>query len=144
MRRVAPVLAALVLVLLLAACDPPGRGKKEVSPAPETVVGPLPKQETTKVVAGDPAKGKSLFAEKGCGGCHTYAPAGSGGNVGPKLENIADDAKKANQGPVEQYVATSIENPGAYVVPGFPSGVMPAYDLPDDQLGDLVAFLTKP
>ena len=30
--------------------------------------------------------GKSIFASAGCGGCHTLAAAGSGGNVGPNLD----------------------------------------------------------
>jgi mono/diheme cytochrome c family protein len=33
--------------------------------------------------------GESIFASAGCGGCHTLAAAGSGGTVGPNL----DDAK---------------------------------------------------
>jgi mono/diheme cytochrome c family protein len=50
------------------------------------------------------------------------------------------------QGALPEYVANSIKNPGTYVVPGFPNGVMPNYggQLTDQQVADLVAFLTKP
>ena len=144
MRR-AQLLLVLALALLLTACDPPGRRKKEAAPVPQTVIGTLP-QDQSGSLKGDATKGKPLFLSNGCGGCHTYKPAGSAGKVGPGLDNLAADAKKANQGPLPSYVATSIKNPGSYVVPGFPDGVMPSYggQLTDQQVADLVAFLTKP
>jgi cytochrome c oxidase subunit 2 len=109
------------------------------------VIGTLPKDQTSSL-KGDAGKGKALFLSNGCGGCHVYKPAGSAGKVGPDLDNVAADAKKANQGTLPEYVATSIKNPGTYVVPGFPNGVMPNYggQLTDQQVADLVAFLTKP
>ena len=101
-----------------------------------TAAAPAPK--------GDPAAGKQLFAANGCGACHTYRPAGSTGKVGPDLDNLAADAKKANQ-PLEQYVAESLENPGAYVAPGYPNGVMPSFaSLGDAKIQNLVAFVTRP
>jgi heme/copper-type cytochrome/quinol oxidase subunit 1/cytochrome c551/c552 len=36
--------------------------------------------------------GAAVFASAGCGGCHTFAPAGSSGNVGPSLDETALDA----------------------------------------------------
>jgi mono/diheme cytochrome c family protein len=93
---------------------------------------------------GDPAAGKQLFAANGCASCHTFKPAGATGKVGPDLDNLAADAQKANRGPLDQYVAESVEDPGAYVVPGFPNGVMPSFaKLGDAKIADLVAFLTK-
>ena len=144
MRR-AQVLLVLALALLLTACDPPGRKKKVAAPLPQTVIGTLPKDQSSSL-KGDAAKGKALFLSNGCGGCHVYKPAGSAGKVGPDLDNLAADAKKANQGTLPEYVANSIKNPGTYVVPGFPNGVMPNYggQLTDQQVADLVAFLTKP
>jgi cytochrome c2 len=144
MRR-AQLLLVLALALLLTACDPPGRKQKVVAPTPQTVIGTLPKDQSASLT-GDAATGKTLFVSNGCGGCHTYKPAGTAGKVGPDLDNVAADAKKANQGPLAEYVATSIKNPGAYVVPGFSDGVMPSYggQLTDQQVADLVAFLTKP
>ena len=144
MRR-AQLLLIFALALLLTACDPPGRKKKVVAPAPQTVIGTLP-QDQSASLTGDAAKGKTLFLSNGCGGCHVYKPAGSAGKVGPDLDNLAADAQKANQGPTQTYAANSIKNPGAYVVPGFPDGVMPSYggQLTDQQVADLVEFLTKP
>ena len=136
MRRRALILVACGLVL--AGCS----GGKTVSPTPETVEGTLPKAPT--VGPGSPAAGKQLFAAQGCGSCHTYTPAATKGTVGPNLDNLAADAKKAGQ-PLDQYVHTSIVDPNAYVVSGFAKGVMPTTysSLSDQQLADLVAFLTK-
>ena len=63
--------------------------------------------------------------------------------MGPDLDNLAADAKQANRGPLPQYVAESIEDPNAYVVPGFHPNVMPKFTLSNQQVGDLVAFLTQ-
>src|SRR5436309_2779810 len=108
MRRLAPILFASAL--LLAGCG----GARTVSPLPNTVEGTLPKPEK---ITGDPAAGKKVFAANGCGACHTYAPAGTHGTVGPNLDNLAADAQKANKGSLEEYTKTSITDPNAYVVP---------------------------
>jgi cytochrome c oxidase subunit 2 len=100
--------------------------------------------QAAAVGKGDPAAGKQLYESNGCGGCHRFAAAGSAGLVGPDLDKLAADATKANQGSLEQYTAESIKNPSAYVVPGFPDGVMPSFSsLSDKQVADLVAFLTQ-
>ncbi len=137
MRRPA-LIAIAVATLALAAC---GSGKV-VSPTPQTVVGALPK--AAGPTKGDPAAGRKLFVSSGCGGCHVFAPAGSKGNVGPNLDNLAADAQKANHGSLEQYAFESIKNPSSYIAPGF-QNVMPNFGqtLKDQQISDLVAFLTK-
>ena len=92
--------------------------------------------------AGDAAAGKTLFNAQGCSACHTFKPAGATAKVGPDLANLPADAEKANRGTTEEYTAESIKDPSAYVVPGYPNGVMPAFaSLSDKQVGDLVAFL---
>jgi mono/diheme cytochrome c family protein len=133
MRRLLPLAA---LALALAGCG----GGEEAGPFPKTIIGTVAQGPTGT------AAGKALFTLNGCGGCHTYKPAGTAGKVGPDLDNLAADAKKANRGSVEAYTKESIENPDAYVAPGFPKGVMPAFagKLTDSQIDDLVAFLTKP
>jgi mono/diheme cytochrome c family protein len=94
--------------------------------------------------AGDAAAGKALFNAQGCSACHTFKPAGATAKVGPDLDNLAADAAKANRGTTEEYAAESIKDPTAYVVPGYPNGVMPAFtSLSDKQVGDLVAFLVS-
>jgi mono/diheme cytochrome c family protein len=93
--------------------------------------------------AGDAAAGKALFSAQGCSACHTFKPAGATAKVGPDLDNLASGAAKANRGSPVQYATESIEDPNAYVVPGFPKGVMPQFTLSDKQVADLVAFLTS-
>jgi cytochrome c551/c552 len=100
---------------------------------------------TAPATKGDPAAGKALFGSPGCTACHTFKPAGSTAKVGPDLDKVADDAQKANHGSVDEYVAESIKDPNAYVVPGYPQGVMPSFSgLSDKQVADLVAFITTP
>ena len=109
------------------------------TPFPVTVIGTLPQAPTGS------AAGKALFEANGCGGCHTFAPAGSTGKVGPNLDNLAADAQKANRGSLEEYAKESIKNPNIYIVPGFQAGVMPDFGtkLTDSQINDLVSFLTS-
>jgi mono/diheme cytochrome c family protein len=132
------VLLLVCLAAILSGCG----GGTTVAPTAATVIGSLP---TAAPINGDAAAGAKLFASSGCGGCHTFKPAGSTGKVGPDLDNLAADAQKADQGPLDQYVFSSIKNPDAYVAPGFQPGVMPNYgsQLSDKQIADLTAFLTK-
>ena len=132
MRRLLPLAA---LALAVAGCG----GGTEAGPFPETVVGSVAKAPSGA------AAGKSLYTTNGCGGCHTFKPAGSAGKVGPDLDNLAADAQKAYQRTLEEYTRESIENPDAYVVPGFAKGVMPSFagKLTDSQLDQLVDFLTQ-
>jgi cytochrome c oxidase subunit 2 len=84
---------------------------------------------------GDTLDGKALFASAGCGGCHTFKPAGATGAVGPALDGLTDAAS----------VRQSIVDPGAVVVSGFSDGVMPTTfgdSFSDEEIDALVAFLT--
>lgn len=40
-------------------------------------------------VGDQPGDGKQIFSDAGCGGCHTFAPAGSNGKSGPELNRTA-------------------------------------------------------
>jgi mono/diheme cytochrome c family protein len=123
------------------ATPPPAAPPPPASPPPSAAPPP---PSPPPAGAGNPAQGKALFAAQGCAACHTYTPAGASAKIGPDLDHVAADAQKANQGTVEQYVHTSIVDPNAYVVPGFPKGVMPSFaSLSDAQVADLVAFLTQ-
>ena len=95
-----------------------------------------------KAVGGGAAAGKAVFANNGCGGCHTLQAAKATGKVGPDLDKLPDYAKQAGK-PLEQFVRESIVNPDAYVEKGFPANVMPKNfaSLPKDQLDALVKFL---
>ena len=91
---------------------------------------------------GGGVSGKALFASNGCDGCHTFKPAGATGKIGPDLDKLRQEAQRAGK-PLEQFIRESIQNPNAYVEPGFQSGVMPTSfkSLPKDQLDALVKFL---
>ena len=132
MRRLWPV--AILSLFLITGC-----GGKVVSPVAQTVVGKLP---TSTTPAGDPAAGKTQFMASGCTACHTFRPAASNGKVGPDLDNLKAAAAKAGE-PLDQYVQTSIQDPNAYITPGYKSGVMPMLPLTPTQVANLVAFLTK-
>ena len=137
MRRPALLLVVLA-ALALAGCG----GEKVVEPT-GPVEGPLP-TTTAASVKGNAAAGKQAFATNGCGGCHTYKPAGASGTQGPDLDKLPELAQKADQGPLDQFVHESIVNPSAYVEKGF-SDIMPknyGQSLNQKQLADLVAFLT--
>lgn len=116
-----------------------GGGETTTAAAPAS---PTPTTSKPSAPAGDAAAGKALFNAQGCSACHTFKPAGATAKVGPDLDNLSADAAKANRGTPEEYATESIKDPSAYVVPGYPNGVMPAFtSLSDKQLGDLVAFL---
>ena len=144
------VSVALTATMLAAVIALAGEPKEEHGAAAggETTTATTTPAGTTSakppLPAGDAAAGKTIFTAQGCVACHTFKPAGATAKVGPDLDNLAADAEKANRGSVEEYAAESIKDPAAYTVPGYPSGVMPAFSsLSDKQVGDLVAFLTS-
>jgi mono/diheme cytochrome c family protein len=88
---------------------------------------------------GDPAAGKQVFAAQGCGGCHTFGPAGTNGTVGPDLD-------QALQGKDADFVKESIVDPNKDVASGYQPNIMPGnfgQTLTPKQIDDLVAFLTQ-
>jgi mono/diheme cytochrome c family protein len=102
---------------------------------------------TGKVNAPPPSElgtdGKAVFANNGCGACHTLTAAGSKGTIGPDLDKLPAYATQAKQ-PLEPFVRQSIVNPNAYIQPGFPKNVMPqtfGSSLSKAQLDALVQYL---
>ncbi len=95
--------------------------------------------------AADPvARGRTVFNERGCGGCHTIDGL-SAGIVGPNLTQIGMVAETRMPGAsAADYLRQSILDPNAFVVEGFPSNVMPQNFgelITPEQLDDLIAFL---
>jgi len=89
------------------------------------------------------AAGKKAFADNGCAACHTFAPAGATGTVGPDLDKLKEFATAANE-PLEDFIHESIVDPNAYVEKGYPKGVMPMFNgLPPGTIDALVAFLSS-
>jgi mono/diheme cytochrome c family protein len=138
MRRLALLFG---LTVLLAGCG----GEQTVSPTAEKVVGTVAASTTPAAPAGNPAKGATLFNSQGCNGCHTFTPARSTAKIGPDLDKLPQEAQRANRGSLEQFTRESIENPSAYVEPGYKDGLMPNFGqtLSAKQISDLVAYLTK-
>jgi len=89
--------------------------------------------------------GQSIFTSLGCGSCHTFTPAGTNGQTGPDLDELADVAGERKPGTsAEDYVRESLTDPNAFVVEGF-QGVMPSFaeQLSDEQLDALVEYLLQ-
>jgi cytochrome c oxidase subunit 2 len=87
--------------------------------------------------------GKAVFVNNGCGACHTLTAAGASGKVGPDLDKLPQEARKAGQ-PLAAFIRQSIVDPNAYIAPGYPKNVMPAtfgQSLSKQQLDALVQYL---
>jgi mono/diheme cytochrome c family protein len=123
-RRLLPL--AILAAALLAGCGSEG----VTSPAPETVIGSLPKPAAVpdtpaSKLTGDAAAGKTIFTSAGCVSCHTLAAANATGTVGPNLDQAKPDFKLAT----------------ARVTLG--KGVMPSFkgQLSDQQIADVAQFV---
>ena len=127
MRRSALIALLLVLTVGLAGCG----GGEEVSPTPESVEGTLPEATTQESpgsdLEGDAAAGEAVYAENGCGGCHTLEAAGSSGNVGPNLDDAQPDLELA---------IDRVTN-GAGAMPAFGDQLEP------QQIADVAAFVVE-
>jgi disulfide bond formation protein DsbB len=81
--------------------------------------------ETTSGPAGNATAGRVVFAETGCGGCHTFSPAGSTSSVGPSLDGSSLS---------EAEIASVVAN-GRGAMPGL------AAQLSEQQIADVAAFV---
>jgi mono/diheme cytochrome c family protein len=83
--------------------------------------------------------GAQVFANNGCGGCHTFKAAQSGGVTGPNLDEVL-------AGQSEAMVHESIVNPNAEIAKGYPANVMPANfgeTISSKELEQLVEYLVE-
>lgn len=107
----------------------------------EELPTPTPRPEE---LADPVARGRQVFLDMGCTGCHTIEGV-STGTVGPNLTHIGEVAGTRVQGQVaEDYIRQSILDPNSHMVEGFQPNIMPqnfGERLSQDQLSDLVAFL---
>ena len=139
LARKLALLAALLLALgsvALAGCGGDDEGAAEEPPAATTDEGTTTEETTTGEettteadggAEGDAEAGAQLFADNGCGNCHTLEAAGSTGTTGPNLDELQPSFEAA----VEQ-----ITNGG---------GVMPAFgdSLSDQEIRDLDADVVE-
>jgi mono/diheme cytochrome c family protein len=93
------------------------------------------------------AAGKELFTDSGCDSCHALAAAGADAKTGPALDDLAkEDARKYGKREgqsAEEYVRTSIEDPDAFRVPGFPAKMPDDFKerLSSEEMDTLVEYL---
>jgi mono/diheme cytochrome c family protein len=83
--------------------------------------------------------GAQVFANNGCGGCHTLAAAGSSGVTGPDLD-------EALPGQSAEEIEEDIVDPNAKITPGYPANVMPqnfGETIPAEEIEALVAYLEE-
>ncbi len=83
--------------------------------------------------------GAQVFANNGCGGCHTLAAANSGGTTGPDLDEVLP-------GQSESEIEESIVNPNAKIAKGYPPHVMPENfkeTIPPEEIKGLVEYLSE-
>jgi mono/diheme cytochrome c family protein len=126
MRRLALILAALVLAFPVAGC---GGGDDDDTAAENVETGATDTEATTaeeEAGEGDPANGKTIFAAQACGSCHTMADAGTSGTIGPNL----DDSK-----PDSDLVVERVTNG---------SGAMPSFQdkLSEQEIMDVAAYVS--
>ncbi len=99
-------------------------------------VAGVPGAKPPKVPGGP---GAQVFANNGCGTCHTFAAANSGGVTGPNLNEVLPGQSAA-------MVEESIVNPNAKIAAGYPANVMPANFkeiISKEELEQLVKYLTE-
>jgi mono/diheme cytochrome c family protein len=128
----------------------PTTGNPSVSMPPHLVSGGDLSDVATYVsrVAGVPGiappkapggPGGQVFAQNGCGGCHTLGAAKSTGTTGPDLDKVLPGMTPAQ-------IMQSIVNPNAKITPGFPPNVMPqnfGQTISAKDLKLLIKFLTS-
>jgi mono/diheme cytochrome c family protein len=84
--------------------------------------------------------GAQVFANNGCGGCHTFAAAESGGVTGPNLDEALTSSDSFAA------IEKMIVDPNAEIAKGYPPNVMPqdfGETLTKKELEDLVGFLIE-
>ena len=111
------------------------------------------KREAAQEIEEAKAKpGLAAFRDSGCGGCHTFAPAGTSGSTGPALDELDDSFQKAKAdgdtqaSDLAEFVRESIVKPNSHVAEGYSPGIMPttyADSLGDEQIDKLTEFLAK-
>jgi mono/diheme cytochrome c family protein len=83
--------------------------------------------------------GAQVFANNGCGGCHTLAAAGSGGVTGPNLDEVLP-------GQTAAMVHESIVDPNKEIAKGYPANVMPQsfeQTISAEEIEQLVEYLIE-
>ena len=123
----------------------PTEAPKLADLAPEAVTAGLPDDIAMVLAAADPASGEQLALARGCVGCHALDPAVT--MTGPTWYHVGDIAvsRVAGESPA-LYLYHSIVNPNLFIVPNYPSNIMPANyseQLSTQELADLIVYLLQ-
>ena len=80
--------------------------------------------------------GAQIYANNGCGSCHTPAAAQSAGTLGPNLDEVIPTLSKAE-------IHEAIVDPGAKITAGYPNAMPSDYasKISEQQLNQLIEFL---
>ena len=142
------VIGLLSIVAIACTTDAPDATRvptPEFQPTAAGDAAPPPTQspaaKATTAPAGDAANGESVFTGNGCSACHS---TGDNRLVGPGLKGVFARASSRVPGEsADDYIMSSIKDPSAFVVDGFPDNVMPKTfaSLPESDILDLVAYL---
>jgi mono/diheme cytochrome c family protein len=143
------VLAAFAIAMLGCSLGPAGSSESaDTAPSGEAAPTTDPTQPSElqaafdALPAGDPARGEQIFNAQPCHVCHVDNAVGPTLPGDPAVATAAAD-RKPGYSP-ELYLYESIVDPSAYVVSGYPDGVMPAtmsHTLSEQDIADLIAYL---
>lgn len=91
---------------------------------------------------GDAAAAGEAIYQAQCASCHTTD--GSDG-IGPTWQGLWEHEVTLADGSTvtadEEYITESIQDPNAKVVEGFTEGIMPQFDLSDEEIQQIIAFI---
>jgi cytochrome c1 len=128
------LLALLIAaVAIVAACGNPGASvvAQPTALAPQDEITPItadPADSDGEPATQEPAPSGGVAVPTAfittCGICHTVADTGAAGQVGPELTHIGTIASTRTDLGAEAYIRQSIEDPTAFLAPGF-GPVMP-------------------
>jgi cytochrome c553 len=124
------VCAAAAMAVAALASD----GGEEEAPAPAATVNATATAEPA--IARD---GKVVWAQQGCGSCHTFAPADARGQFAPNLSSTL-------KGVPDSYIEESIVAPNKVAAAGYATGAMPedyGARMSPAELDALVAFISS-
>lgn len=153
MRRLRFSTGNLALIVLPAvavsviACSPAEAASNDPAPPGETAstdpTQPSDLQTAFEALPpGDAARGEQIFRAQPCHVCHVDATVGPAFPGDPALADVAADRKPGYS--AELYLYESIKDASAYVVSGYPDGVMPkdiGERLSPQDTADLIAYL---
>ncbi len=134
-RRERSITATVVGIILLFALYSLDRSPMTPDAPKDTgVTGPKLTADMVPLVTGEEPL-QVIFTKAGCPVCHAIPGVeGAQGREGPPLllgstgpRRLTDPKYKGQAKTVREYIVESITNPGAYVVPGYPTHAMPRW-----------------